>query len=961
MLESQEPAAEPAIRVRAVAPERGAQALADVDYETQVFDPQVLGLGTRAPEPPTAEPPTLEPEALEVQGLDRQALEPVGLAPRGAAGTGGNEPGDPFFVADELAAVPAPPSDLSAEAVAAASGVTPEPEGEAADDFALADVPASGPEEASLAFGTALAVEAAAEPAVVAAEAAFDADLAAPRGAPMAAAPPVVADDDMWAISAEPEPAVPAAAVESPAPDSGADEFFLAAPEAEAPVLEAPSLILAPPEPTAPSWPAPTPPPPIPAPAATPRQVPLPASPAHPAASPAPVAAAPSATAAAPTAPAAAARAAAPRSAHAPAHPQQPAAASMPVEMTDSELAAPAAKHAAARKPAPRSASSRGKGTPRWMIGAIAGGGGLLLVVIGVAAWLLLAGRVTVEAISPQPVRAGQRATLRGSGFASTPSENVVTFEGHPARVLAATATSLEVEVPPAAVETGTQRRMNVIVRKGTRDSLPLAVDVLQAPRLHGLSPVAALPGEPVLLAGAGWGPGARVRFGNMEAQVVEVDATRIRALVPAMDLPLGSSAPVIVTVAGVDSNTAPFVIGHLPLITGVTPAEAAPGDTVQVNGLGFDANAQANNLSIAGVPALVVAAAADSLKAVVPRLPAGEPQRPVELRLGGSTNVGSGTLLVASPTDAMELRFVAEPFGAAPGRPHAVIATRLGPTFVLAAAGGRSAAERALEAAGRLNTAVPQLQADARLSFEARGYEAAPTIGLNGRPDTLLEVTEEDAAAYNEDWTGLKGRGGPVTRARLARWWEAVGRDLVLLTLRNERPRFSAALAAEGRILAQLYDGARRSGKPGALWQLVEAPKSAQRDGLRLIGLRVPASVAAPAGAPAPPAEPTPPPPPQLKLEGSFRGRETEDNQIRYVIVGFGRGGGNVTYEGGITFSVPLLSLEQPTRDQVRYSLRMRGGLRYYSGRWDGETISGNISSDAAGREVVGTFELRR
>ena len=308
--------------------------------------------------------------------------------------------------------------------------------------------------------------------------------------------------------------------------------------------------------------------------------------------------------------------------------------------------------------------------------------------------------------------------------------------------------------------------------------------------------------------------------------------------------------------------------------------------------------------------------------------------------------------------SDPVELKFVAEPFLAVPGRPHAVLATRLGPAFVLAASGNRTAAERALEAQGRLNAAVPVLRADPGLTFQARGYEAVPTIGLTGKPDPLIEVSEQDAAAYNEDWTGLKGRGGPVSSARLARWWEAVGRDVLLLTVRNERPRFTAALAAEGRVLGQLFDAAHRAGNAGGLRPLVEGPKAPQRDAFRLIALRVPATVLAPAGA-AP--APTPPPPPQLKLEGSYRGRETEDNQIRYVIVGFGRGGGNVTYEGGITFSVPLLSLEQPARDEVRYSLRMRGGLRYYFGRWDGETIRGNITTDPEGRDLVGTFELRK
>ena len=57
----------------------------------------------------------------------------------------------------------------------------------------------------------------------------------------------------------------------------------------------------------------------------------------------------------------------------------------------------------------------------------------------------------------------------------------------------------------------------------------------------------------------------------------------------------------------------------------------------------------------------------------------------------------------------------------------------------------------------------------------------------------------------------------------------------------------------------------------------------------------------------------------------------------------------------------MPLLTLEQARRDQVRFSVQIRGGIRHYAGKWDGEAITGSISTDAAGRNVVASFELRR
>jgi hypothetical protein len=473
-----------------------------------------------------------------------------------------------------------------------------------------------------------------------------------------------------------------------------------------------------------------------------------------------------------------------------------------------------------------------------------------------------------------------------------------------------------------------------------------------------------------VLLAGAGWGVGATVRFGDLPAQVLDAQATQIRVTVPAIAGGPGTPAPVVVTVGGVESNPAPFFVGHLPLVSGLQPASAAPGDEVVVSGRGFQRDPLGNDVRIGGVAALVVSATDDEMKLIVPRLGAGAPSRALEVRVAGSAEVGQAALQVPSPSETVDFRFVAEPFTAPPAGRHAVLATDLGPAFVLAASGGQTAAQRALEAQRRLNQSATVLRATRGLNLEVRGLESSPVIGLAGRPDVLLEVTAEDAAAYNEDWTGLRGRGGPVTPARLARWWEALGRDLVLLSLRGEPPQFAAALAPEGRVLAQVYEAARRTGRFGVPESVVAEMRPTLRDGLRLLALRVPASVTAPAAAAAvtapasagrAPAGASPAPAAdRLRIEGTWRGSEIEEGQQRYLTVTFGRDGGTVAYEGGITFTVPIVAVEQPRRDQVQFSVQIRGGIRYYQGRWDGQVLRGSIARDAAGKNVVATFSLR-
>jgi hypothetical protein len=584
------------------------------------------------------------------------------------------------------------------------------------------------------------------------------------------------------------------------------------------------------------------------------------------------------------------------------------------------------------------------------------------VVGFGLVWWL---GRtVTVEAVSPVRARVGQNAVITGSGFSETASENTVLFGGARATVLAASKTRLEVEVPEAVVEAGAERSVPVVVRSGRLESEPVQVSVFQGPRLHGLSPDVALPGEEVLLAGAGWGIGATVRFGTVDAEILEIDSTRIRVMVPELPGGYGFSAPVVVTVGGVESNPAPFFVGRVPLVTSVAPQAASEGDVLTILGRGFERDAVLNDVRVGGVPALVVSASAEELQVVVPRLRAGEPSRSVEVRVPDLEEVGRGGVTIAPPRDPVGLRFVAEPFTGPSAHPHAVVSTDLGPAFVLAASGDRSAAERALSAQQALNAAVPTLASAPGVVIEARNLETSPVLALSGGTEPLLEVTPEDAAAYNEDWTRLRGRARPVTPSRLARWWEVVARDLVLVLLRGEPPQFAAGLATEGRVFQQVYDAARRGGGPPVSRQIVEDLPTSVLDGLRVAALRVPVSVTDEVVAGRPRAQASGATPESrsrdLELDGTWAGSENEQGNRRFLTVTFRRDYGSIAYEGGITFEVPFLKLERLGRDRVRFTVQVRGGIRHYHGTWNGETLSGDISRDEAGSDVVGHFELR-
>ncbi len=667
-----------------------------------------------------------------------------------------------------------------------------------------------------------------------------------------------------------------------------------------------------------------------------------------------------------------------------------PPAAPAPVPVPPAVAAPPpVAPRPPARRPAPGAprsvaapaiAASPGTARSKWPappaprqgsvgVGRLAALAVVLIAVLGgggFAAWWLLLRGPRIEAADPRQVRPGDTVTLTGKDFAADPGGNLVRFKGDKAgRVLQASPTQLQVEVPEVGSAPGQEERVPVVVSVGGRDSAPYELLLTAAPRIHGLSPSVAMPEEEVTLAGGGWGVGVQVRFGALEAQVLEVTPNALKVRVPALTEPLGTPLPVVVSMGGVSSNTAPFAIGHLPLLVAIEPQQAAPGDVVVLRGRGFHLRASANLLKIGGVPALVLQASDTEIKAVVPRGVEGA-EAPVELKVPASEYLGQTSLTLAGLPDPLAFRFVAEPFFDGKAHDHALLSTGLGPAFVLSASGGRSAAERALEAQNRLNEAAAVLGAGAAPDITVR-LEGRPAVVLGGSGSPLLEVSDEDAAAYDEDWTEAGGKGGPVTAVRLSLWWGALTRDLALALARGERPKQAAGLAPEGRALGDLFDAVKRGSKAGLSRAAVAKVKPPVREAARAAVLRVPASVLPPLAPPPAAAagmQPAPSAAPKveaLRLEGIWSGIEQEAGETRYVTVSFTRGGGSLTYERALSLTVPLLSVDQPQKGSLRYSLRSGTRIRYYSGRWDGQKVQGRICSDADCQTASGSFQLER
>jgi hypothetical protein len=569
-----------------------------------------------------------------------------------------------------------------------------------------------------------------------------------------------------------------------------------------------------------------------------------------------------------------------------------------------------------------------------------------------------------IETMSPQIVRVGEKLTIGGRNFPNDASAAIVLFGDKAAVVAEASAARIVVTVPDVPYPPGNVSRIPVRVKAGRRESSPVEAAIYVPPKIHGLSPDVGMPGEEVVVAGAGWAGSVTVNFADVKAEITVLETTFVRVRVPQITVPQGTSVPVTVLVGEERSAPKPFLMGQLPLVTGTRPATVATGDVVVAAGRGFRAALHENAVKVGGVRALILAAREDEIQFVVPGLDLSG-QTSLEVTVLGRANTAIALLNLAPAIDPIPLRFYPEPFIDVAGHEHAAIVTGIGPAFVMSAAGGASAAQRAVDASQRLNAAVAILRTTTAVDIETADLESAPKLRLTGKDQPLIEITAEDITAYAEDWTNLKGKGGLVTASRLAAWWQAVLRDLVLMLVRGEPPRFAADLAPEGRALNDLHQTATQAGGIGVTRALIAALKPAQREGLRLLAFRVPPSVVAGREASGPAATTTmitttgATASSALRLDRIWIGKEVSAGRPRAIEVRFVENGGTLTYTTGIALSVPILNVKKPRPDAVSFTTEFGGGIRYYAGRWDGQMVRGKISSKPAETGDLGTFEL--
>jgi hypothetical protein len=134
-----------------------------------------------------------------------------------------------------------------------------------------------------------------------------------------------------------------------------------------------------------------------------------------------------------------------------------------------------------------------------------------------------------ITGITPAAAEAGEEVVIAGSGFA--PNAKVV-FGKQPAEVAEAKPTTLRVKVPDTQAADGASVPVTVTVDADASASFPLLIGHL--PLVVSVEPAGAAPGDTVIVKGRGFGPGATVRVGGVEATVSSAREDELKVVLPA-------------------------------------------------------------------------------------------------------------------------------------------------------------------------------------------------------------------------------------------------------------------------------------------------------------------------------------------------------------------------------------------------------------------------------------------
>lgn len=216
-----------------------------------------------------------------------------------------------------------------------------------------------------------------------------------------------------------------------------------------------------------------------------------------------------------------------------------------------------------------------------------------------------------ISSLNPVSGQIGTSVVISGTNFGATQGSSTVTFNGIAATVSAWSATGITASVP--VTTTG-----NVVVTVASIPSNAVSFTVL-APSITNLNPSSGPVGTSVTITGSGFGTpqgSSSVSFNGVLASPGSWSSTSIVVPVPAS----ATSGNVVVTVAGMTSNTSNFTVTlPAPAISSLTPSSGPVGASITIAGSNFGATQGTSTVTFNGVLASPTAWTANSITAPVP------------------------------------------------------------------------------------------------------------------------------------------------------------------------------------------------------------------------------------------------------------------------------------------------------------------------------------------------------
>ncbi|HZT02529.1 MAG TPA: IPT/TIG domain-containing protein, partial [Steroidobacteraceae bacterium] len=164
----------------------------------------------------------------------------------------------------------------------------------------------------------------------------------------------------------------------------------------------------------------------------------------------------------------------------------------------------------------------------------------------------------SVGYVSTQQGSAGSQVTIDGTGFSTTPADDIVSFNGTPATVVSATGTELVVTVPTGA----TSGPITVQIGGATITTGTFTVTSgVNGPAITSLFPAIGAAGAAVTVSGTGFDPNPvhdRVQFNTSLASVTGSSATSITTALPANT---GSGKVQVMTPNGIAISPMDFIV----------------------------------------------------------------------------------------------------------------------------------------------------------------------------------------------------------------------------------------------------------------------------------------------------------------------------------------------------------------------------------------------------------------